>query len=68
MSSETTHKPLQFLGCDTGSGGDHCALGFRSIAPTLLNEESAFDSDVVEVQLTHDTEKYAPAAGRGVRR
>jgi hypothetical protein len=37
--------------------GDHCAHGFRSTASTLLNEEGAFDSDVVEVQLAYDTEK-----------
>jgi len=57
MSDNTLNKPLQFLGCDTGPGGDHCAHGFRSTASTLLNEEGAFDSDVVEVQLAHDTEK-----------
>lgn len=33
------NKPLQFLICDTGPGGDHCAPGFRSTASTLLNEE-----------------------------
>lgn len=36
---------------------DHCAHGFRSTASTLLNEEGAFDGDVVEAQLGHDTEK-----------
>jgi hypothetical protein len=51
------NKPLQFLGCDTGPGGDHGAHGFRSTASTLLNEEGAFVSDVVEVQLAHDTQK-----------
>jgi hypothetical protein len=51
------NKPLQFLGCDTGPGGDHCAHGFRSTASTLLNEEGAFVGDVVEVQLAHDTQK-----------
>ena len=44
------------MGCDTGPGGDHCAHGFRWTASTL-NEVGAFDSDVVEVQLAHDTEK-----------
>ena len=46
-------------------GGDHCAHGFRLAASTLLNEEGAFDGDVVEAQLAHDTEKKAPAARRG---
>ena len=45
------------MGCDTGPGGDHCAHGFRSTASTLLNEEGAFDGNVVEAQLAHDTEK-----------
>lgn len=45
--------------------GDHRAHGFRSTALTLLNEEGAFDGDVVEVQLAHDTEKEAPTARRG---
>lgn len=57
MSNNTLSKPLQFLGCDTGPGGDHCAHGFRSTASTLRNEEGAFDSEVVEVQLAHDTER-----------
>jgi hypothetical protein len=57
MSDYTLNKPLQFLGCDTGPGGDHCAHGFHSTASTLLNEEDVFDSDLVEVQLAHDTEK-----------
>jgi hypothetical protein len=34
------NKPLQFLGCDTGPGGDHSAHGFRSTASTLNNEEA----------------------------
>jgi hypothetical protein len=33
------------------------AHGFCSTASTLLNDEGAFDSDVVEVQLAHDTQK-----------
>ena len=45
------------MGCDTSPGDDHCAHGFRSTASTLLNEEGAFDGDVVETQLAHDTEK-----------
>ena len=56
------NKPLQFLGRDIHPGGDHCAHGFRSIASTLLNEEGAFDSAVVEVQLAHDTEDQTSAA------
>ena len=48
---------MRVLGYDTGPGGDHCAHGFRATASTLLNEEGAFDGDVVEAQLTHDTEE-----------
>ena len=57
MSVNTLNKALRIMGCDTGPGGDHCAHGFRSAASTLLNEEGAFDGDVVEAQLAHDTEK-----------
>jgi hypothetical protein len=64
MSDNTLNKALRIMGCDTGPGGDHCADGFRSTASTLLNEEGAFDGDVVEAQLAHDTEKKAPAARR----
>ena len=64
MSDNTLNKALRILGCDTGSGGDHCAHGFRSTASTLLNEEGTFDGDLVEVQLAHDTEKECPAARR----
>ncbi|MEA2915326.1 MAG: hypothetical protein QOJ15_7407 [Bradyrhizobium sp.] len=64
MSDNTLNKALRIMGCDTGPGGDHCADGFRSTASTLLNEEGAFDGDVVEAQPAHDTEKKAPAARR----
>ncbi len=64
MSDNKLNKALRIMGCDTGPGGDHCADGFRSTASTLLNEEGAFDGDVVEAQLAHDTEKKAPAARR----
>ena len=57
MSVNTLNKALRIMGCDTGPSGDHCAHGFRSTASTLLNEEAAFDGDVVEAQLDHDTEK-----------
>jgi hypothetical protein len=57
MFDSTLNKPVQFLGCDTGLGGNHCAHGSRSTASTPLNEEGAFDTDVVEVQCAHDTEK-----------
>jgi hypothetical protein len=50
------------MGCDAGPGGDPCAHGFHSTASTLLSEEGAFDGDVAEVQLAHDTEKKAPVA------
>ncbi len=54
---ELRNKALRIMGYDTGPGGDHCAHGFRSTASTLLNEEGAFDGDVVEAQLAHDTEE-----------
>ena len=57
MSDSTLNKALRIMGYDTGPGGDHCAHGFRSTASTLLNEEGAFDGDVVEAQLAHDTEE-----------
>ena len=63
MSVNTLNKAI--MGCDTGPGGDYCAHGLRSTASTLLNEEGAFDGDIVEAQLAHDTEKKAPAARRG---
>jgi len=56
MSDNTLNKALGIMGCDSPCGDD-CAHGFRSTASTLLNEERAFDSDVVEVQLAHDTQK-----------
>lgn len=43
--------------CDTGTGGDHYAHGFRSTASVLLNKEGRVDGDVVEVQLARGTEK-----------
>jgi integrase len=57
MSDNTLNKALRIMGYDTGPGGDHCAHGFRSTASTLLNEEGAFDGDVVEAQLAHDTDE-----------
>jgi integrase len=57
MSDATLNKALRIMGYDTGPGGDHCAHGFRSTASTLLNEEGAFDGDVVEAQLAHDTDE-----------
>jgi integrase len=57
MSDSTLNKALRIMGYDTGPGGDHCAHGFRSTASTLLNEEGAFDGDVVEAQLSHNTEE-----------
>jgi hypothetical protein len=57
MSDNTLNKALRIMGHETGPGGDHCAHGFRATASTLLNEEGAFDGDVVEAQLAHDTEE-----------
>jgi hypothetical protein len=57
MSDNTLNKALRIMGYDTAPGGDHCAHGFRSTASTLLNEEGAFDGDVAEAQLAHDTEE-----------
>jgi len=65
MSDNTLNKALRIVGYDTDPGGDHCAHGFRSTASTLLNEEGAFDGDVVEAQLAHDTEEKS--AGGGTR-
>src|SRR5882724_2189119 len=45
------------MGCDTGTGCDHCAHGLRSTASTLLNEEGAFDGDIVEAQLARTRRK-----------
>ena len=56
MSDNTLNKPLQILGCDTGSGGDNYAHG-HSNRVDLLDEEGAFDGHVVEVQFAHDTGK-----------
>jgi integrase len=57
MSDATLNKALRIMAYDTGPGGDHCAHGFRSTASTLLNEEGAFDGDVVEAQLAHETDE-----------
>ncbi len=57
MSENTLNKARRIMGYDTGPGGDHCVRGFRSTASTLLKEEGAFDGDVVEAQLAHDTEE-----------
>jgi integrase len=57
MSDNTLNKALRIMGYDTGPGGERCAHGFRSTASTLLNEEGAFDGDVVESQLAHSTEE-----------
>lgn len=47
MSGNThLNKVLRILDFDAGTGGDHCAHGFRSIVTILLNEEGAFDVDV----------------------
>jgi integrase len=55
MSDNILNTALRIMSYDTGPGGE--AHGFRSTASTLLNEEGAFDGDVVEAQLNHDTEK-----------
>jgi hypothetical protein len=65
MSDNTLNKALRIMGCDTGTGGGRCAHGFCLTASTLLNEEGAFDGDVVEAQLAPNTEAKAPAARRG---
>ena len=56
MSDNTEHGAVD-MGCDTGPDGDHCVHGFHSTAWTAFNEDGAFDGDVVEAQLAHDTEK-----------
>ena len=65
MSVNTLNKALRIMGCDTGPA----ATTARTAASTLLNEEGAFDGNIVEAQLAHDTEKKnVPAARRVVRR
>jgi hypothetical protein len=63
MSDNTPNKALLIMICDR-PGGDYCAHGFRSTASILLNEESAFDGDVIEAQSAHCAEKKASAARR----
>jgi hypothetical protein len=58
MSVNTLNKALRIIGCDTGPGGDPA----RTPASTLLNEEGAFDGNIAETQLAHDTEKNAGGA------
>lgn len=61
----TLDMALRIMGRDTGSGGNHCAHGFRSTASTLLNEEGTFDGDVMEAQLARDTKKKVLEMRRG---
>jgi hypothetical protein len=58
MSVNTPNKALR--GSDTGPA----ATTARTAASTLPNEEGAFDGNIVEAQLAHDTEKKTPAARR----
>jgi hypothetical protein len=51
MCDDALEKALRIMGGDTVAGDDHCARSLRSSASTLLNEEGAFDGDVVEAQL-----------------
>jgi hypothetical protein len=57
MSINILNKALRIMGCDTGPS----ATTARTAVSTLLNEEGAFDGNIVEAQLAHDTEKKAPA-------
>ena len=57
ISVNTLNKALRIMGYDTSPGGDHCAHGLHSTAPTPLDEDGAFDGDIMEAQLAHDTEK-----------
>jgi integrase len=57
MSDNTLNKALRIMGYDTAPGGEHCAHGFRSTGDTLLNEEGLFEGDVVEAQLSHETDE-----------
>ena len=69
MSDNTINKALRIMGYDTRPNGEHCAHGFRSTASTLLNEEGAFDGDIIEAQLAHETdEKKRRRRGDVVRR
>jgi hypothetical protein len=63
MSVNTPNKALRIMGCDTGPA----ATTARTAASTLPNEEDAFDGNIVEAQLAHDTEKKsAGGAAAGV--
>ena len=55
----TLNRALRTMSYDTGGapGGDHCAPSFRSTGSTLLNEEGAFDSDVMKAQLVRNAER-----------
>jgi hypothetical protein len=63
--SDNTKQGAAEMGCDTAPSGDHCAHGFRSTASPLLNEEGAFDGDVVKAQLAHDAEKKSVGGSTG---
>jgi hypothetical protein len=46
------------MGCYTCAGGDHSARGFRSTASSLLNEEGAFEGDVMEETAAERLERH----------
>jgi len=54
-------KVLRIRCYDAGPRGNHRAHGFRSTASTLLNEEGAFDGDVVEVRIRGTAREIAAA-------
>jgi hypothetical protein len=64
ISGSALNKATRIIAYDTGPGAT-TAHGFRSTASVLLNEEGAFDGDVVEAQLAHDTEKETLVARQG---
>ncbi|WP_407168497.1 hypothetical protein [Bradyrhizobium sp. ORS 111] len=57
MSDNTLNKPLQILGCGTGPRRRPLRARPLDCVDLLDDQQGAFDGDVVEVQLAHDTEK-----------
>jgi hypothetical protein len=56
MSVNALNKALRIMGCDASPA----ATTARTAASILLNEEGAFDGNIMEAQLAHDTEKKGP--------
>jgi hypothetical protein len=57
-SLNTLNRALRIMGCHTRAGGDHCARGFRSTASSLLNEDGAFEGDVMKESAAERLERH----------